>query len=180
MTPNPNLDIAWVLIASALVLLMQAGFLCLEAGATRSKNSINVAIKNLSDFAVATLLFAIFGFSLMATMVLWKITEWQSHWTVYLLFGLAVLCPILSLVAPIANKPIYLALMIVAIPIGLVVSAVVLRLIYYGLFTPMALWFKMKGRDAMNRRLDPEAKTYWKDHRDQTRPRAPASYLRLY
>jgi len=65
MTPNPNLDIAWVLIASALVLLMQAGFLCLEAGATRSKNSINVAIKNLSDFAVATLLFAIFGFSLM-------------------------------------------------------------------------------------------------------------------
>lgn len=31
MTPNPNLDIAWVLIASALVLLMQAGFLCLEA-----------------------------------------------------------------------------------------------------------------------------------------------------
>jgi len=65
MTPTPNLDIAWVLIASALVLLMQAGFLCLEAGATRSKNSINVAIKNLSDFAVATLLFATFGFSLM-------------------------------------------------------------------------------------------------------------------
>ncbi len=65
MTQTPNLDIAWVLIASALVLLMQAGFLCLEAGATRSKNSINVAIKNLSDFAVAALLFAIFGFSLM-------------------------------------------------------------------------------------------------------------------
>jgi Amt family ammonium transporter len=65
MTQTPSLDIAWVLIASALVLLMQAGFLCLEAGATRSKNSINVAIKNLSDFAVAALLFAIFGFSLM-------------------------------------------------------------------------------------------------------------------
>ncbi len=65
MTQTQNLDIAWVLIASALVLLMQAGFLCLEAGATRSKNSINVAIKNLTDFAVAALLFAIFGFSLM-------------------------------------------------------------------------------------------------------------------
>ena len=65
MTPTPNLDIAWMLIASTLVLLMQAGFLCLEAGATRSKNSINVAIKNMSDFAVAALLFAIFGFSLM-------------------------------------------------------------------------------------------------------------------
>ena len=65
MTQTTDLDIAWVLIASSLVLLMQAGFLCLEAGATRSKNSINVAIKNLSDFAIAALLFAIFGFSLM-------------------------------------------------------------------------------------------------------------------
>jgi len=123
---------------------------------------------------------AIAGFSLMATMVLWKITDWQFRWPVFVLFGLAVLCPILSLVAPTANKPIYLTLMIVAIPIGFVVSGVVLRLIYYGLFTPMALWFKMRGRDAMNRQLDPGAETYWKDHRDQTRPRAAASYLRLF
>ncbi len=65
MTQTSSVDIAWVLVASALVLLMQGGFLCLEAGATRSKNSINVAIKNLSDFAVAALLFATFGFSLM-------------------------------------------------------------------------------------------------------------------
>jgi Amt family ammonium transporter len=65
MSESQNLDIAWVLIASALVLIMQAGFLCLEAGSTRSKNSINVAIKNLSDFAIAALLFAMFGFSVM-------------------------------------------------------------------------------------------------------------------
>jgi len=65
MTQGGMLDIAWVLIAAALVLLMQAGFLCLEAGSTRSKNSINVAIKNMSDFAIASLLFALFGFSLM-------------------------------------------------------------------------------------------------------------------
>ena len=32
-----------------LVFLMQAGFLCLEAGAVRHKNSINVAAKNLMD-----------------------------------------------------------------------------------------------------------------------------------
>lgn len=65
MGVSENLDIAWVLIASVLVLVMQAGFLCLEAGLTRSKNSINVAIKNLSDFAIAALLFAMFGFSVM-------------------------------------------------------------------------------------------------------------------
>jgi hypothetical protein len=124
--------------------------------------------------------FALFGFSLMATVVMWKFTDWQLHWSVYSLFGLAVLCPLLSLIAPTANRPIYLTLMVVALPIGLVVSAVVLRLLYYGMFTPMALWFKLRGRDAMDRQLDPDAESYWKDHRDQANPRSASSYLRLY
>jgi len=62
---KPIIDIMWVLICSALVFLMQAGFLCLEAGLTRSKNSINVAIKNLTDFGISSLLFWSFGFALM-------------------------------------------------------------------------------------------------------------------
>lgn len=44
---------------------MQAGFACLESGLTRSKNSINVAVKNITDFGVAALLFWAFGFALM-------------------------------------------------------------------------------------------------------------------
>ncbi|MBM3821011.1 MAG: ammonium transporter [Acidimicrobiia bacterium] len=58
-------DIFWVLLAGGLVFLMQGGFLCLESGLTRTKNSINVALKNLSDFAVAAILFWLFGFALM-------------------------------------------------------------------------------------------------------------------
>ncbi len=58
-------DILWVLVAGGLVFTMQGGFLCLESGLTRSKNSTNVALKNLSDFAVATILFWLFGFALM-------------------------------------------------------------------------------------------------------------------
>lgn len=59
------LDIFWVLLAAALVFLMQAGFLCLETGLTRSKNNINVAIKNIADFAITTLLFWLVGFAFM-------------------------------------------------------------------------------------------------------------------
>ena len=55
----------WLLICAGLVFLMQAGFMCLESGLTRSKNSINVAIKNLADFGVSALLFWSFGFALM-------------------------------------------------------------------------------------------------------------------
>jgi ammonium transporter, Amt family len=62
---EPIIDITWLLICSFLVFLMQAGFMCLESGLTRSKNSINVAIKNLTDFAISVMLFWLFGFALM-------------------------------------------------------------------------------------------------------------------
>lgn len=46
-------------------MLMQAGFCLLESGLARAKNSINVAIKNLIDFCIASALFWLFGFGLM-------------------------------------------------------------------------------------------------------------------
>ncbi|MBP0020453.1 MAG: ammonium transporter [Cyanobacteria bacterium SBLK] len=58
-------DIAWLLGCGGLVFLMQPGFMCLESGLTRSKNSINVAVKNLVDFGISFLLFWAFGYALM-------------------------------------------------------------------------------------------------------------------
>ncbi|MGH1413053.1 MAG: ammonium transporter [Pelagimonas sp.] len=55
----------WILIATGLVLFMQAGFLLLEAGITRSKNSISVAQKNLADLCVSVCAFFLVGFGLM-------------------------------------------------------------------------------------------------------------------
>lgn len=59
------LDILWLVICSGLVFLMQAGFMCLESGLTRTKNNINVAVKNLLDFAVSVALFWTFGYGIM-------------------------------------------------------------------------------------------------------------------
>ena len=47
------------------MLLMQGGFLLLEAGMTRAKNYINVAVKNLADLGLAITLFWLIGFGLM-------------------------------------------------------------------------------------------------------------------
>lgn len=123
--------------------------------------------------------FGLIGFPLMAIVLVRPTVGWD-HWLVYALYGLGALGALFSLIAPVANKPVYLTMTIIAIPIGFVVSAIVLRLIYYGMFTPIALWFRMRGRDAMDRKLDPDAETYWQDHRDQVKPRSPSSYLRLY
>jgi len=60
-----NLDTFWLLICAILVFLMQAGFMCLESGLSRNKNSINVALKNITDFGVAVVIFWAFGFALM-------------------------------------------------------------------------------------------------------------------
>jgi ammonia channel protein AmtB len=43
--PELPIEILWLGICTGLVFLMQAGFLCLESGLTRSKNNINVAVK---------------------------------------------------------------------------------------------------------------------------------------
>ncbi|MCB0212880.1 MAG: ammonium transporter, partial [Anaerolineae bacterium] len=61
----PLIDALWVLLCAGLVFLMQGGFLCLETGLTRSKNNINVAIKNLTDLGISVLLFWAFGYALM-------------------------------------------------------------------------------------------------------------------
>ena len=62
LTPISTL---WILICAALVGLMQAGFLGLEAGFTRSKNNINVAVKNIADFGVSALGFWLIGYAIM-------------------------------------------------------------------------------------------------------------------
>ncbi|MBT33129.1 MAG: ammonium transporter [Thalassobius sp.] len=60
-----KIDAIWVLIAAALVFLMQAGFKCLEVGLVRKKHIEAVAMKNVIDWAVASLIFLVFGFGLM-------------------------------------------------------------------------------------------------------------------
>ncbi|MFK5950886.1 MAG: ammonium transporter, partial [Methylococcales bacterium] len=50
---------------AAFVLLMQAGFTCLETGMVRSKNSINVAIKNLMDLCLSSAIFWAVGYGIM-------------------------------------------------------------------------------------------------------------------
>jgi ammonium transporter, Amt family len=64
-TPHSLIDIVWLLICSALVMIMHGGFCFLETGLIRSKNSINAAIKSLSDFCVSSTVFWCFGFALM-------------------------------------------------------------------------------------------------------------------
>ena len=63
--PVSMIDVLWIVLCAGLVFNMQLGFLCLESGLTRSKNAINVAVKNMADLSVAISLYWLFGFGIM-------------------------------------------------------------------------------------------------------------------
>jgi len=60
-----NFHLLWIGICTILVLFMQCGFLMLEGGMVRSKNSINVILKNVTDIGLGSIGFWLVGFGLM-------------------------------------------------------------------------------------------------------------------
>jgi hypothetical protein len=77
-----------------------------------------------------------------------------------------------GLIRPSLIKPVFVGWSIVAFPIGFVVSTVILAILYFGLFTPLALAFRAAGRDVLGlRRRDTQS--YWQ-------PKAVAADPREY
>ena len=62
-------------------------------------------------------------------------------------------------------------------PIGYVVSHVLLAVVYFGVFTPVAVILRAMGKDAMERRWDPERQSYWID---RGAPRPKEDYFRQF
>jgi Amt family ammonium transporter len=60
-----HLDRFWLLIAAALVFVMQAGFKCLEVGMVRPQHGNSVGMMNVLDFMVVSVVFFLFGFGFM-------------------------------------------------------------------------------------------------------------------
>jgi len=65
-TPEINaLNTVWVLIAAFLVFCMQVGFVMLEAGFARSRESINILVEGIVDTAICGATFWAWGFAFM-------------------------------------------------------------------------------------------------------------------
>ena len=106
------------------------------------------------------------GFCLFGWMAL------RATGSTNLALGLAAFGAVLAVVGslvPRAVLPIYLAMMVLAYPIGFVVSEVLLRAIYYGAFTPVALLFRVIRRDPLRLRK-PQVDSYWTRRRERNDP----------
>ena len=77
------------------------------------------------------------------------------------LAGLGLLSSLLSLLRPVANRPLYVGLTLLALPVGYLLSYLMLGALFYLLITPVGLLFRIIGRDPLQRRFEPEAESYW-------------------
>ncbi len=80
-------------------------------------------------------------------------------------WALAVCCRLIGLVRPAWLKLPFLALTLATWPIGWVVSRVALAFLYFLVFTPLALYFRLIGRDALRLGTEPDSPTYWETYR---------------
>jgi hypothetical protein len=107
----------------------------------------------------------------------WQEFHHHRHGLALALAVLAVTVGPLGLVWPRGIRPIFIGWMALVYPIGWTVSRVILGIIFYGLFTPVAWVVRMRGRDGLGLKRQGNATTCW-----QTKPR-PADktqYLRQF
>ncbi len=87
---------------------------------------------------------------------------WDGHAGLAWTFGIvAGVVGVLGLVQSHLVRPIFVGWMVAAYPIGWIVSLVVLAVMWYGLFTPLGMIFRLMGRDALRLRPQADEATYW-------------------
>lgn len=123
--------------------------------------------------------FAVIGLPGITFAVLRMCGAWSfTHPAFLVVVAVAVLQLALFLLGvKVVTRWLFVGLMVLAFPIGFVLSQVLMAAIYYLVMTPIGLVFRLIGRDAMGRKLDPKMASYWHDRGPQ---RSPDNYFKLY
>lgn len=110
------------------------------------------------------------------SVVLYLVKGLEIRWVLAIAaVGLAIFAS--SLISLRLTRAIYLGLVVATLPIGLVVSFVLLAAFYFLLLTPLAFVFRLIGRDPLRRKFDSGAESYWLTHDP---PQGPERYFRQF
>jgi hypothetical protein len=120
----------------------------------------NPSPAKLRTFALALPLF----FGIGGAIARWR---WEQPAVAFAIWGAGATLVLLLLMMPRLRRPVYVAWMCAALPIGVVVSFFALALIYFLILTPVGLVRRMFG-DPLTRRFDRNAATYWSPARPRT------------
>jgi len=124
--------------------------------------------KDLRQFGVVIWI----GFAILAAIAYWRHHPSVAAWT--LIVPGIIGC--LAIFAPPMAKPFYWLWMGFGFVLGTIMSRIVLALIYFGLFTPIALFFRLIRRDPLKLRRNERTDSYWQEHPEIHK----ADYSRLF
>jgi hypothetical protein len=116
----------------------------------------------LRQFAGAWLVF----FLVLAANQIWR----RGHVPAGIALGVASLIGIVGLIKPNSVRLLFIAASAAAFPIGWLVSQIVLLLMFYGVMTPMAFFWRLRGRDTLQLRAKPDQPSFWIDRQEEPKP----------
>jgi hypothetical protein len=126
--------------------------------------------RTLRQFAGLWLIF----FLILAWWLGWRSNRPELGWG---LLVVAIAGGVGGLLAPALLRPIFVGWTVVAFPIGWLVSRLILAILFFLIFTPLSLVFRLMGRDALRLRRPANLDSYWQPKVQATDPR---SYLRQF
>ena len=95
--------------------------------------------------------------------------------TIGILVVIGCLLCVIGFAFPSLLKPVFVGLTVLVAPIGIVVGELTMLIIYYGVFLPMSIVFKILNRDALQLKIQLDRKSYWQSKK---KPSSVASYFR--
>jgi hypothetical protein len=110
-------------------------------------------------------------------LLAWRCGLASGHVAGGVLGALALGVGVGGLLRPAWVRPLFVALTVATLPLGWTVSHLVLVVVFFGLFTPIGLIFRLLGRDVLERRFRPDRDSYWEP---KAQPADLARYFRPF
>jgi hypothetical protein len=109
----------------------------------------------------------LYEFAAIGTIVLSGLALWQAGHDKAISFTAiyavaAVLLGLIGFSKPRWLAPIFATWLYLTSPIAWLASAILLAIVFYGIFTPLGLLFRLIGRKALDRRFRTDQDTYWR------------------
>ncbi len=109
--------------------------------------------------------------AVMLGLVVPVVIIWFNNWElvrpawIVSVIGVAFLCA--GVVAPMGLRPVYIAWMLIALVLGMVVTRIIIAIVFYMMITPIGLVRRtLATMDPLGLQPDPAKGSYWIDRKD--------------
>jgi len=111
--------------------------------------------KELRNFGIIAMIA-----SAIISLLLYLLKDLGIQW-IFVITGAGFAVFLCSLISAGLTRIIYIVLILITLPIGWVMSFILLAIFYFLILTPLGLVFRMAGRDPLHRKFDSKVKSYW-------------------